>query len=70
MNYLSISKFKVNSNLNILSSLILFLIIKEYISHLEIKLFTSLDSNVTQRVKRDINSIDIFIKKTILCDSI
>ena len=63
MNYLLISKFEVNSNLNILLSLISFLVIKEYISCLEIKLFTLLNLNVTQRVKRDIILINIFIKK-------
>ena len=63
MNYLLISKFEANLNLNILLDLASFLMIKRYISRLEIKLSTLLDSNATQRIKRYIISIDIFIKK-------
>ena len=49
--------------MNISLDLALFLIIKEYISYLKIKLSTLVNSSVTQRVKRDIILANIFIKK-------
>ena len=60
---LFIVKFEVNSNVNVFIELSSFLIIKEYISRLEVELSSSLNSSVTQRAKRDIKLVDIFIIK-------
>ena len=60
---LLITEFEVNSNVNVFIKLSLFLIIKKYISRLEVELSSFLNSNVTQRAKRDIKLVNIFINK-------
>ena len=45
MNYLLIFEFEANLDINTLSDIASFLVIKRYISHLEIKSLISLNSN-------------------------
>ena len=60
---LLIAEFEVNSNVNVFTELSLFLVIKEYISRLEVESSSFLNSSATQRAKRDIKLVDIFIDK-------
>ena len=60
---LFITKFEANSNVNVFTELSSFLVIKKYISRLEVESPSLLNSSVTQRAKRDIKLVDIFINK-------
>ena len=60
---LLIAEFEANSNVNVFIELLLFLVIKKYISRLEVESSSSLNSSATQRAKRNIKLVDIFINK-------